>query len=99
MAGWQRSDTSNRDRVVAPVVCFAQAGELVEAGTAVDGEAFHLVAERGAMSDVVLGGEAVGELGQHLGELGMDGSAVVAHHEVLHDELPACSAAKIPGSA
>ena len=76
------------DGVVAAVVVVVDAGELVEALGAVDGEAAHVVAELGAVADEVLGGEAVGELGQHLRELGVDGGAVVALHEVLDDELP-----------
>ena len=40
------------------------------------------------MTHVVLRGETVGELGQNLGELGVDRRAVVALHEVLDDQLP-----------
>ena len=47
-----------------------------------------MLAEFGAVPDVVLRGEPVGELGQHLGEFRVDRGAVVALHEVLDDELP-----------
>ena len=48
----------------------------------------HVLTELGAVADEVLRGVAVGELRQHLGELGVDRGAVVALHEVLDDELP-----------
>ena len=46
------------------------------------------LAELGAVPDVVLRRQPVGELGQHLGQFRMDRRAVVALHEVLDDELP-----------
>lgn len=76
------------DRVVAAVLVLGDARDAVQALAAVDGEALDLRTELGAVTDVVLGGEAVGELGEHLGQFGVDRGAVVALHEVLDDELP-----------
>ena len=76
------------DRVVAAVLVLGDAGDAVQALGAVDGEALDVLAELGAVADEVLRGVAVGELRQHLGELGVDRGAVVALHEVLDDELP-----------
>ena len=76
------------DRVVAAVLGVLDAGEPAEALGAVHGESGGLLGEGRAVADVVLGGESVGELREHLGEFGVDGGAVVALHEVLDDELP-----------
>jgi hypothetical protein len=42
----------------------------------------------GALPDDPLIRRALPELGKEAGQLGMDGSAVVALHEVLDDQLP-----------
>src|SRR5690606_40266321 len=65
-----------------------EAGQPAEAGAAVHGEALHPPAELGAVAHVVLRGVPAGELRQHGRELGVDGRAVVALHEVLDDQLP-----------
>ena len=78
----------DRHRVVPPVLFVAHPRQAVEPGPAVDGEPVRPVGERGAVPDVVLGRVAARELGQHAGQLGVDRSAVIALHEVLHDQLP-----------
>jgi hypothetical protein len=78
----------DRDRVVPPVLVVRETRQPVEPRGAVDGEPGHPVGERRPVPDVVLGGVAACELGQDADELRMDGSAVVALHEVLDDELP-----------
>src|ERR1700744_4162455 len=45
------------------------------------------VGEGRSVAHVVLGRVPAGELGQHADQLGVDGGAVVALHEVLDDEL------------
>ena len=69
-------------------VILGQTGDRFEPRAAVDREALHLVPESRSVADEVLRGQPAGELRQHLGELGMDGGAVVTLHEVLDDQLP-----------
>ncbi len=76
------------DRVVAAVLVLGDGRDAIEPLRAVDREALDVRAEFGAVTDVVLRGVAVREFGEHLGEFGVDGGAVVALHEVLDDELP-----------
>ena len=76
------------DRVVAPVLVLGDPRQPVQPRRPVDGEALDLLAELRPVTHEVLRGQTVGELRQHLGELGVDGRAVVALHEVLHDQLP-----------
>ena len=78
----------DRDREVAAVLPVVDRRDRLDAGGAVDGEALDVLAELRPVTHEVLRGIAVRELGQHLGQLGVDGGAVVALHEVLDDELP-----------
>ena len=76
------------ETVVETGVAGQQTRQHGTAPLAGEGEGVDVVGELGALADDPLVGGALAEGGEETDQLGMDGAAVVALHEVLDDQLP-----------